>query len=308
MLTKFKPGMNPEKFWKLFTISFRCVSNITPLHALSLALAEHEEALNWVTSEPVCSNADISLKELADLFAERFIDRGTSPADAAHEELMSCKVRMDPKKGVAEYAARFRDYCARANLTDQRTMKLLFRRGLNPDLWGRCRVNSAGLEFGTLKELITHAEGQEKALKAEKKPSDLNYAERPRFANKRRPPSSRAPGSTASAPKKPRFADVAAAAAAAADPAGPSTSGRAPRPAPPPLPPPPPPSDSKRMQPPNNPGRVSRVKTAGGRFLTLGELYEIKSKGLCRFCRQHGHLGDNCPFFDTDGRPKGGKA
>ncbi|GIL77690.1 hypothetical protein Vretifemale_7169, partial [Volvox reticuliferus] len=144
-----------------------------------LLLQTGTDAKQWLhdLKEQDPTAIDKNMKELSTLFLKRFAPKVESRKLEAQKSLVDGKIVMDPKKGVPEYAARFRAVVQRARLTDVSLTLLSFRRGLTSALPGPCRVNHEGEEFPDLDKLITHAIGEEKGLQ-EKNPNriSLNYA------------------------------------------------------------------------------------------------------------------------------------
>ncbi|KAG2452651.1 hypothetical protein HYH02_002884 [Chlamydomonas schloesseri] len=167
----FGPNQNAQKF----------VTNLTayvslhkqPKDAALLLLGatrDNPAAHAWVT-DYISANpdpVDRTFEKVMKAFTKRFSFEVRSEKQVATQNLVDGTVKMDERKGVPEYAARFTELVRKAEATDVLLLLTYFRKGLIPDLLGPCRLSTSGSEFDSLDALIEHAVNEEKRLRATK--------------------------------------------------------------------------------------------------------------------------------------------
>lgn len=234
------------------------------------------------------------------------------------QDLLDGKVKMDEKKGLMEYIARFREKIHLTGLKDLTYVLPLFRKGLTPALQKACKANYRGSEFESLEDIITHAIGENKKLdnssETQNSKAVLNYAAN--FKRFKRAQNQSATGGSwrEVVNRRPTPSQTGAGPSNSSQPQNNAQAARfsgPPRPAP------------AAPQRPQNAARPPRNQTQNpqqkrkrqdvhlsnpngatnyfanylGRCLTHKEFHQHRRKGLCGRCGKIGHIGEDCTDY-----------
>lgn len=292
-INEFKEGADASAWADEFKLYNQLHKNYSLLPgALMLsAFRNNEEAMRWLRQ--VTNLDQLTADELITGFEERFAQKVRDDAEEAMEKLVSGNLSMDPKKGVADYASRFRFELRKAGVPAetpvkalQNAAKFMFRRGLTADLRAECRVDYQGNEFADFEQLIAHAIGAEKRLKEMRKTTKMSFA----FASTKRQNTFQQSGG-----KRPRHDP-----APRAQPRGQGHvsqhrgHGHATQPARQMGQP-----QARKPNPLTKGLRLPTDKTThlgpNGQLLSFAELKYFRANGLCHNCGQQGHLREHCP-------------
>ncbi|GIL86146.1 hypothetical protein Vretifemale_14500 [Volvox reticuliferus] len=119
-----------------------------------------------------------TLDKLFTAFTECFAPQVRTKKEETTQDLLDGKLKMDVKKGLVEYIARFREKIHLTRLKDLTYACRYFEKV--PALQKACKANYRGSEFESLEDNITHAIGKNKKLdsssEAQNSEAVLNHA------------------------------------------------------------------------------------------------------------------------------------
>ncbi|GIL52127.1 hypothetical protein Vafri_8052, partial [Volvox africanus] len=210
-----------------------------------------------------------TLDNLLRAFTERFAPQMLTKQSDALEELVYGKVKMDAKKGIFEYVARFRHIVHIAGTKDEQVLPYIFRNGLTPDLKISCSVDYRGARFKNLEDIIKHAIKEQRKLDAEVEAQDPEVEDEDWGKTGLSDPRPQNVPPPACVPEPPRPVPTAV------------------------------PRSQKRkrqdlhLSDPN--GASTYFSNYLGRVLTHREFHHHLRQGLCGRCGCLGHIGKRCP-------------